>query len=265
MSRTLKRNKFSGQTCIYCGAEAETSDHVVARKFFLVERRDNLPQVPACWNCNNRKSQLEAYLLTVLPFGAKHPDAAKNLLTLVPPRLEKNAKLRRKLEMGFAKSGGTAVPLDHKPLEEFLAMVAKALAWQHWGVRMGEGFSAIASVFHNDGEQFFRHLFSRGSERVTGELGNGTFTYEGTQTKDCPELTVWRFWLYGGIDFSDPRMPGPSSLAVAVTGPSIMIGNLRYKGVFSDPNPPKVGRNEPCPCGSGKKHKKCHGSVTAKP
>jgi preprotein translocase subunit SecA len=23
----------------------------------------------------------------------------------------------------------------------------------------------------------------------------------------------------------------------------------------------KVGRNEPCPCGSGKKYKKCHGAV----
>src|SRR5216683_3846909 len=23
----------------------------------------------------------------------------------------------------------------------------------------------------------------------------------------------------------------------------------------------KVGRNDPCPCGSGKKHKKCHGSL----
>ena len=26
------------------------------------------------------------------------------------------------------------------------------------------------------------------------------------------------------------------------------------------PAPPKVGRNDPCPCGSGKKYKKCHGS-----
>ncbi len=24
----------------------------------------------------------------------------------------------------------------------------------------------------------------------------------------------------------------------------------------------KIGRNEPCPCGSGKKYKKCHGMVT---
>ena len=28
---------------------------------------------------------------------------------------------------------------------------------------------------------------------------------------------------------------------------------------FGPPPIPKVGRNEPCPCGSGKKYKKCHG------
>jgi uncharacterized protein len=27
-------------------------------------------------------------------------------------------------------------------------------------------------------------------------------------------------------------------------------------------NPDKVGRNDPCPCGSGKKYKQCHGSAT---
>jgi preprotein translocase subunit SecA len=26
---------------------------------------------------------------------------------------------------------------------------------------------------------------------------------------------------------------------------------------------PKVGRNDPCPCGSGKKYKKCHGATAA--
>ncbi|HET9200150.1 MAG TPA: SEC-C metal-binding domain-containing protein [Dehalococcoidia bacterium] len=24
---------------------------------------------------------------------------------------------------------------------------------------------------------------------------------------------------------------------------------------------PKVGRNDPCPCGSGRKYKKCHGAA----
>jgi uncharacterized protein YecA (UPF0149 family) len=26
---------------------------------------------------------------------------------------------------------------------------------------------------------------------------------------------------------------------------------------------PKVGRNDACPCGSGRKYKKCHGAATA--
>lgn len=26
---------------------------------------------------------------------------------------------------------------------------------------------------------------------------------------------------------------------------------------------PKLGRNDPCPCGSGKKFKKCHGTAAA--
>jgi len=24
---------------------------------------------------------------------------------------------------------------------------------------------------------------------------------------------------------------------------------------------PKIGRNDPCPCGSGKKYKQCHGKI----
>ncbi len=30
-------------------------------------------------------------------------------------------------------------------------------------------------------------------------------------------------------------------------------------------NAPKVGRNDPCPCGSGKKYKKCHGAEGGPP
>ena len=56
------KHKFQGQACVYCGAESETSDHFVGRKFFLVERRGDLPQVPACRRCNNRKSELEGYV-----------------------------------------------------------------------------------------------------------------------------------------------------------------------------------------------------------
>jgi hypothetical protein len=258
------KHKFSGEICVYCNtAPAESKDHVVGRKFFLEERRGNLPQVPSCKRCNNWKSELESYLMTVLPFGAKNADARKILTELVPPRLEKNAKLAREPRRGYDRSGGTAIPFKHKPLEELFAMIAKALAFQYFGVLMGTGYSSIASLFTNEGEAFFAQMLSSGKEHVSGDFGEGTFRYEGAQSADDPRLTMWRFEMYGGVDFGgDPNVNGPSSLAIAVTGRTDFIGNLFYSSFLKDRKAPKVGRNDPCPCGSGKKHKKCHGSVT---
>jgi len=47
-----------------------------------------------------------------------------------------------------------------------------------------------------------------------------------------------------------PGGPGPSREAPEVTAPATFVRD-------GD----KVGRNEPCPCGSGKKYKQCHGKV----
>jgi preprotein translocase subunit SecA len=52
------------------------------------------------------------------------------------------------------------------------------------------------------------------------------------------------------------------------------VQQLTYSGGEEEPNPRpkaprkaehKVGRNDPCPCGSGKKYKKCHGRADAGP
>src|SRR5215203_143445 len=51
------------------------------------------------------------------------------------------------------------------------------------------------------------------------------------------------------------RQPAPSPFAPrpARTGGDDVIKTVRHDGA-------KVGRNDPCPCGSGKKYKKCHGA-----
>lgn len=256
------KHKFSNEICIYCNnAPADTSDHALGRKFFLEEQRGNLPQVPACRGCNNRKAEREAYLMTVLPFGATNAGAAEILKRLVPPRLEKNAKLKRRLAKGLERSGGESIPFDHRPLVELFSMIAKALAYQRFGVRLGDGYSATAAIFMNQATPEFARLLALGN-RVDGDLGQGTFRYQGTQPGNYPELTLWRFEIYGGVNFGgDPDLPGPASLTMAATGRSDLIGNLFYSTYMRDPTSPKVGRNDPCPCGSGKKHKKCHGSV----
>ena len=56
----------------------------------------------------------------------------------------------------------------------------------------------------------------------------------------------------GGPGGGAPRNMQMSDAAFAGAG-----GGLRQKTVTR--NQPKVGRNDPCPCGSGKKYKKCCG------
>jgi len=76
-----------------------------------------------------------------------------------------------------------------------------------------------------------------------------------------------------------PRRPGPMTLSGPSSAASSPFGAIRGGGgaaVAEAPRPartggddvvktvkreePKVGRNDPCPCGSGKKYKKCHGA-----
>jgi len=226
------RNSFRGLPCVYCGAPATTDDHVIAARFFLEPQRGNLPEVPACERCNNEKSYLEDYLMVVLGFGAKHPDAAVNLGTLVRRRLENNLRLKRELAAGYDASGGTTIPFDHRKLEKLFAMIAQGLAWHNWGVLLKPGFSAIAALFNDAGAPFFARMLSgwKTPIRVSANLGNETFVYEGAQATDVPEATIWQFQMYGGITFGgDPAVPGPASLAVAVTGPDALIQRIQSK------------------------------------
>jgi preprotein translocase subunit SecA len=64
----------------------------------------------------------------------------------------------------------------------------------------------------------------------------------------------------------DPKLAQMASESHAGSTPSPALdgaGAARAPG--RDPHDPsswgRVGRNEPCPCGSGKKYKQCHGSL----
>ena len=104
--------RYKNQTCTYCVTpnSSEDGDHVVSREFFLPEHRANLPKVPACKECNNRKSRLEHYLTAVMPFGARHSDAGATLEKLVPRRLAKNAKLSRELARNWEGGASSVDP-----------------------------------------------------------------------------------------------------------------------------------------------------------
>ena len=64
--------------------------------------------------------------------------------------------------------------------------------------------------------------------------------------------------------FGAPRSPAPNTAAPARSSatqqpPRVGGDDAPVKTVRRDE--PKVGRNDPFPCGSGKKYKKCHGTA----
>lgn len=235
--------KYKGKLCVYCGtAPSTTADHIIAREFFLNERRGNLPKAPACEKCNREKSVLEHYLTAVLPFGGRHADAIVNLETMIPPRLQRNEKLYSELSSGLApitdpegRDGyANTLPFDSARLEQLFAQIAKGLAWHHWRVLLQPGYSATSAFFMDQGGPIIEAIFSQAAmNRVTVDLGEGTFSYKGLQDAKESESTVWRFSIYGGASFGgDPDLPGQkASQVIAVTGPDVLIQRLQ-DGIF---------------------------------
>jgi hypothetical protein len=226
--------KFKDKTCVYCAKNLSTNtgDHIFAREFFLPNRRHNLPKAPACNQCNNEKSVLEHYLTSVLPFGGRHEDARLNLEN-VPKRLARNESLhrllaqRRRTVWGQEKEGLyvplMALPIKPGSVEKLFEFIVKGLVWHHWQSYLtGEYFVEVQALM--DDEAFlFERFFSKISPhlKVSANLGNGTFLYEGFRDIDSPQTTAWRFSLYGGLKLAggpQERREG-FSLIDAFTGP----------------------------------------------
>jgi hypothetical protein len=232
--------KFKGKTCVYCATlkSSQTGDHVFAKEFFLPNRRSNLPQVPACDRCNNKKSELEHYLTAILPFGGLHADAHTNLEKQVPPRLKKNLKLHRHLANAnvheWINQKGLLLPtiklpIDSSKLYALFCYIVKGLMWHHWGTILTPNHVVRVGGLTREGENFFQSLFhGNASQRIRNDIGEGTFIYEGVQGIDDPHLSLWNFVAYGGLAVSDdPSMPSEiSSRILGITGKREIISPL---------------------------------------
>jgi hypothetical protein len=221
--------KYKGKTCVYCSsAKAACGEHVFARKFFLPGDRAGLPKVPGCDSCNRRKSDLELYALSVLPFGASHAGAKENLVTMVPPRLDRNLPLKRQLNEGMTKRwiGEQAgirfpvlgVPIDAGRLMELFTLIGRGLLWHHWGRLLDRNASVVAHTLDSRGEVAVKKLFeTQARERVSNTFGNGTVRYEGLLvTQSDRWMAGWRVEMYGGVALADARSPGSISTGVWV-------------------------------------------------
>lgn len=213
--------QYKGKTCVYCAkpGTSSTGDHVVARSFFSLDERGNLPQVPACGTCNSTKSALETYLAALLPQGARHQDDVSAYWTASRLRIDKNQKLYRELQAGAATSSRvdeagtpiieTTLPIDSDKLLDLSKFIAKGLLFHHWKVIVPKD-QVINSQFMNEGgESNFSNTIdilqtlaasvpSADVVRTTGliYLGRQTVTYEGFFSPIDVPLSMWRLNFY---------------------------------------------------------------------
>jgi preprotein translocase subunit SecA len=68
------------------------------------------------------------------------------------------------------------------------------------------------------------------------------------------------------VEFRHAEFAESAAPVAAEAATAAMIGDAMSHGLHAPAEPlgdnvPKVGRNDPCPCGSGKKYKQCHGKI----
>ena len=108
-------------------------------------------------------------------------------------------------------------------------------------------------------------LFEAMKERVEDTILKTLFRLEALTPEQVEELRRRRQSAPGGFQASHPdagglRAPGQAP-PPAGAPPMPNRGPQAQKPVTVVRDTPKVGRNDPCPCGSGKKYKKCHGAA----
>ncbi len=222
--------RFRNKTCVYCGLEAgaNTADHVIAREFFLIAGRDNLPKVPACHECNAAKSRLEHYVLSVLLMGGVHGDAIEALATQLGPRLAKNDALRRELFIGQRDrmirqpdgswTNGMSVPFDGEKLAALCCYIGFGLAWHHWHLQLAPHVVASANMFSSLGQATFEDMLVRcdAGGRVENTVGRGVFEYRGIHLRTNPRITLWQMKFFGGVELGSYRQRGETTRSVFV-------------------------------------------------
>jgi len=202
------KKALRGSLCAYCGeCPATTEDHVIGRNFFPVHLRSNLPKVPACSDCNGRKSNYE-HAMAVFPFGSEHPSAQDMLRSKVKRRLEENHRLHRQIQQGqkdvdiINPDGSTAttiaIPFDNEQTLNLFNMIIRGLLWHHWGSPLPS--SHVIRLFWLTDQKlglFKKFILNLSPDQFQNvSLANGTFWYQFTRNPDDPFFTAWILGIY---------------------------------------------------------------------
>lgn len=123
-----EKSKDNG--CIYCGTLATTREHIPSKAFLLEPYPENLPTIPACFECNNSYSEDEKYVACFLDVlkSQIYSDYSQQEQTNI--RLSKDEKLQRILKEEIRVDDGKVY---YQPDERRIFRILLKLARCHAG------------------------------------------------------------------------------------------------------------------------------------
>ncbi|MCY2928453.1 MAG: SEC-C metal-binding domain-containing protein [Planctomycetota bacterium] len=103
-------------------------------------------------------------------------------------------------------------------------------------------------AYKREGSRQFREMLSGVQEKVTDMIFKVRLTAQ-TQMSSVYQIS----------NMVHEQLSGYDHLARDMADQQAAAGPQRVETIVREA--PRVGRNDPCPCGSGKKYKKCHGKA----
>jgi preprotein translocase subunit SecA len=132
-------------------------------------------------------------------------------------------------------------------------------------LKAGIGLQAFAErdpriAYKREGYRFFQEMMAGVRDKVTDLIFRARVQLGQTQGRSAYQVTAATHETTDSYGVGETVPPGErGEMAQAAEQPQ--GEGAKVKTIVRET--PKVGRNDPCPCGSGKKYKKCHGAAAA--
>ena len=157
-----------------------------------------------------------------------------------------------------------------RELERFIVLQVVDMRWREHlenmeALREGVHLRSMAQKdplveYTADGERMFTEL----GRIIRGEVVLHLFHAELTPDEAQQQLSPQSQTTNGNLQYEHETSAGAAAMAVAGGGEAVATGVPSAAGVVAQTvrtsEHEKLGRNDPCWCGSGKKFKKCHGA-----
>jgi preprotein translocase subunit SecA len=132
-------------------------------------------------------------------------------------------------------------------------------------LREGVGLRSLAQKdplveYTSEGHAMFLELNGLIREEVLGTLFHAQLAPEDAEQLRTAQEQNAMTAGNGGLSYEHEQSMGADAIAGALGGGATSVSTLQAPVQRTAGEYDKVGRNDPCPCGSGKKFKKCHGA-----